>query len=97
MSTRDPQFKDPRFKDAEVQIELQPDGTVRFEVSGVPGEGCEALERMLVEALGGEVTSRERTAQFYQQAAAYQQATAHQQTDASTGMADRLKAWLRRS
>ncbi len=57
---------DPEFDDAEIQIELRPDGTVRFEVGGVPGAGCEALEQRVLAALGGRVVAREHTASFYQ-------------------------------
>ena len=60
-------MSDDPFADAEIQIEIRPDGTIRFEVGGVPGAGCEVLERLMLEALGTEVTDRERTAEFYQQ------------------------------
>jgi len=72
-------------RDAEIQIEIRPDGTVHFEVSGIPGDGCEAVERLLLEALRGEVVERERTSEFWQQ---------QQSSGASVG--DRLKAWLGR-
>ena len=56
--------------DPVVELEVRPDGTVRFEVSGVPGEGCEELERLLLAALGGEVVERERTREWYARAEA---------------------------
>ncbi len=75
---------DKDLENAEIQIAIHPDGTVRFEVSGVPGEGCEAIERLLLEVLRGEVLDRERTAEFWQ----------GQGAAAST--AERLIAWLKR-
>jgi hypothetical protein len=78
-------MSDP-LDDAEIQIEIRPDGTVRFEVAGVPGAGCEALEKLMLEALGGEVTDRERTAAFYQTNAA----------EAQSSLSDRLRAWMQR-
>lgn len=60
---------DDPFANAEIQIEIRPDGTIRFEVAGVPGEGCEALEQLMLEALGSPVIDRERTAEFYQRTA----------------------------
>lgn len=77
-------MSDDPFADAEVQIEIRPDGTIRFEVAGVPGEGCEALEKLMLEALGTEVTHRERTPEFYQKASGSQTLT------------ERLKNWIKR-
>lgn len=53
------------FDDAEIELEIQPDGTIRFEVGGVPGQGCEELEKVLLAALGSPVLARERTPEFY--------------------------------
>ncbi len=75
---------DKDLEGAEIQIVIRPDGTVRFEVSGVSGEGCEAVERLLLEALRGEVIDREHTAEFWR----------GQGAAAST--AERLLAWLKR-
>ena len=72
------------LQDAELQIEIRPDGTVRFEVAGVPGSGCEALERLLLEALQGEVIDREHTAEFYQ-------------PTQQLSLGERVRAWLQRS
>ncbi len=51
--------------DPVIELEIRPDGSVRFEVSGVAGEGCEELEALLLSALRGEVTARERTREWY--------------------------------
>lgn len=77
-------MSDDPFSDAEIQIEIRPDGTIRFEVGGVPGAGCEALEKLMLEAIGTEVTDRERTAAFYQQPAVAQ------------SLGERLKNFLKR-
>ncbi|RME22127.1 MAG: DUF2997 domain-containing protein [Deltaproteobacteria bacterium] len=65
MSDRAP-ILGPDFDDAEIALEIGPDGRVRFEISGVPGEGCEELERLLVAAIGGRVEHREHTPEYYQ-------------------------------
>ncbi len=67
-----------------IDLEILPDGTVRFEIDGVAGEDCEALERLVLEALGGEVVSRERTRAFYAR------------TGAKAGVAQRLRSLLKR-
>jgi len=74
------------FDDAEIQIEIRPDGTVRFEVAGVPGAGCEELEKLVLEALRGEVVDREHTSAFYQRS----------DSEQASGLSERLKAWMRR-
>lgn len=56
--------------DPVIDLEILPDGTVRFEVSGVPGAKCEDIERLVVEALGGKVVSREHTPAFHVRAEA---------------------------
>ncbi len=48
-----------------IELVIAPDGTVRFEVKGVSGADCEALEQLVREAVGGEVRARERTAEYY--------------------------------
>ena len=53
----------------EVTIEVRPDGTVRFEVSGVSGVDCEAVEQLVLAALRGDVVERERTSEYYARAA----------------------------
>ena len=77
-------MSDDPLDDAEIQIEIRPDGTIRFEVAGVPGAGCEALEQLMLEALGTEVTDRERTAAFYQR------------PKTAATLTDRLKNFLKR-
>ena len=52
----------------EIELEIRPDGTVRFEVSGLPREECEALEKIVLEALGGEVVGRECTPESFARA-----------------------------
>lgn len=47
----------------EVEVHIAPDGTTRIEVRGVPGAGCLELTADLEAALGGQVTSRELTAE----------------------------------
>ena len=68
------------FDDAEVELSIAPDGSLRFEVSGVPGQGCEELERILLAALAGTVESKERTPEYHQRARG--------------GLFDGVKAWL---
>lgn len=73
-------FEDPSFEQAEIALEIGPDGKIRFEVGGVPGAGCEAIEQVLLAALGSPVESREHTPEFYARR--------------KTGVAGALKAWL---
>lgn len=68
------------FDDAEIELTIGPDGKVRFEVSGVPGEGCEELERLLLAALGSSAEAREHTPEYYART--------------KGGVGSRLKAWL---
>ncbi|MCK6502392.1 DUF2997 domain-containing protein [Myxococcota bacterium] len=58
----------PAFDRAEIVLEIGPDGKVRFEVKGVPGQGCEELERLLLQALHSPAQDRERTPEFHQPA-----------------------------
>ena len=49
-------------------IQIAPDGTVSLQVKGVPGPECVDFSKFLEEALG-EVTDREKTSEYYQDAA----------------------------
>ncbi len=51
---------------ANINIEILPNGKVNLSVDGVKGSGCEDLTKFIEEALG-EVQSRERTAEYYEQ------------------------------
>ena len=72
----------PAFDGAEISLTIDPDGKVRFEVSGVPGEGCEELERILLRALGSPVEHREHSPEYYART--------------KGGLADKVKAFLGR-
>ncbi len=48
-----------------IDLEFAPDGRVKVHISGVSGEDCEALERLVLEALGGEGEARERSPEYY--------------------------------
>jgi hypothetical protein len=61
----------------EIDVFIAKDGQVRIEVRGVQGMSCHDLTRSLEEALGGEVISRELTAEAYE--TAEQQTTGWQQ------------------
>ena len=50
-----------------INVTIEPDGAVKIGVRGVAGAGCAKLTRKLEAALGGDVTSRKRTSEFYQQ------------------------------
>ncbi len=50
-----------------VELEIRPDGTVRFEVSGAPGTACEDLAELVLAALQGRETDREHTEEYYRQ------------------------------
>jgi hypothetical protein len=47
----------------EIEVVIGPDGTTHVEVHGVPGPGCLEVTAALEAALGGEVLSREMTAE----------------------------------
>ena len=47
----------------EIDVFIDKNGEVRIEVRGVKGEGCLELTRELEKALGGEIASREMTAE----------------------------------
>ncbi len=51
----------------EIDVYVQPDGTVKIEVRGVKGQKCLALTEGLEKALGGQVTNREHTPEFDEQ------------------------------
>ncbi|MBP7867268.1 MAG: DUF2997 domain-containing protein [Acidobacteria bacterium] len=48
----------------ELDVYINPDGTVRIEVRGAKGQGCLGITAPLEEALGGEVVHRELTAEY---------------------------------
>lgn len=49
-----------------INLEISPDGKVHFKIEGLSGKECEDLEQVLVQALKGEVETRERTSEYYQ-------------------------------
>jgi hypothetical protein len=51
----------------EMVIQIAPDGSISLEVKGVKGGECLDFSKLLEEALG-EVTQREKTSEFYQEA-----------------------------
>ena len=53
----------------EIEVTLSPEGEVRLVTHGLKGQSCLAETEALEKALGA-VTRRERTSEFYQQAAA---------------------------
>jgi Protein of unknown function (DUF2997) len=52
----------------EIDVFIEKDGQVRIEVRGVKGESCLDLTAALEQALGGQVESREMTAESYEAA-----------------------------
>ena len=50
----------------EMKISINPDGTFKIEVNGVPGPECLDFTSFLEEELG-DVVERERTTDFYQE------------------------------
>jgi hypothetical protein len=52
----------------EIDIFISPDGKVQLKVRGVKGEACLDLTKDLEAALGGQIESREMTADAYEQA-----------------------------
>ncbi|MBN1284580.1 MAG: DUF2997 domain-containing protein [Anaerolineae bacterium] len=50
----------------EIEFIIMPDGTVREEVRGVQGTGCENVTRAIEDALG-EVSEREHKPEYYEQ------------------------------
>jgi hypothetical protein len=67
---------------AVIDLELRSDGSVRFQISGLPGGDCEELEALLLEVLQGTVQDRGHTHEFYQRVEA--------------GLGQRLRALLGR-
>ncbi len=53
----------------QIEITIDPDGTVHLETKGLKGQSCLEETRALEKAIG-KVTRREKTSEFYQQAAA---------------------------
>jgi len=52
----------------EIDVIIEKDGQVRIEVRGVKGESCLDLTAALEQALGGQIESREMTAESYEAA-----------------------------
>lgn len=52
----------------EIEVVIDPDGTTRIEVRGVPGPGCLAATADLEAALGADVVSRETHAEMHEEA-----------------------------
>lgn len=50
----------------EIDVFVQPDGTVKIEVRGVKGEKCLALTEQLEVLLGGSILERIHTDEFYE-------------------------------
>jgi hypothetical protein len=50
----------------EIDVFVQPDGTVRIEVRGVTGQKCLDVTAKLETLLGGAVVERTHTDEFYQ-------------------------------
>ena len=51
----------------EIDVFLQPDGTVKVEVRGVKGQKCLALTEDIEKLLGGQVIAREKTPEYDEQ------------------------------
>ncbi len=51
----------------ELEITINPDGTVSVQVKCVPGQSCVDETKFLEEALGNKIESRELTAEYYEQ------------------------------
>ena len=49
----------------EIEVFIQPDGSVKLEVSGVKGQKCLSLTHGIVQVLGGEVAVCEHKAEFW--------------------------------
>ena len=52
----------------EINVFIEKDGQVRIEVRGVKGKSCLDLTAALEQALGGQIESREMTAESYEAA-----------------------------
>jgi hypothetical protein len=51
----------------EIDVFIQPDGTVKFEVRGVKGQSCLAHTEGAEKLLGGQVILREKTPEYDEQ------------------------------
>ncbi len=51
----------------ELEITINPDGSVSVQVKCVKGQSCVDETKFLEEALGGKVESRELTSEYYEQ------------------------------
>lgn len=49
----------------EIQIEIDQQGNVKMEVSGAPGGKCLDLTKNVEQLLGGEISQREFTRDYY--------------------------------
>jgi len=49
----------------EIQIEIDQQGNVKVEVSGAPGGKCLDLTKTMEQLLGGEISQREFTREYY--------------------------------
>ena len=56
-----------------VEVTIKPDGKVEIHVTGVDGMGCLQTTEELVKLLGGEVETRELTAEAYNETGEEQQ------------------------
>ena len=50
----------------EVEVTIQPDGSVQVKVSGVKGSGCRNITAPLEDLLGGQIVERELSEEYYQ-------------------------------
>jgi len=57
----------------EIDVIIKPDGTVEVKVRGVQGPACLAVTKEMERYLGGRVSHREHTAEFYQNAQGVQE------------------------
>jgi hypothetical protein len=55
----------------DIEIVINAKGEVTFQVKGVKGGSCMDETKFLEQALGGEVISQEKTAEFYEQSDGY--------------------------
>ena len=51
----------------ELEITINPDGSVSVQVKCIKGQSCVDETKFLEEALGGKVESRELTSEYYEQ------------------------------
>jgi hypothetical protein len=61
-------MKEANMELQEIDIYIEKDGQVRIEVRGVKGQSCIDLTKALEDILGGEIESREMTADSYENA-----------------------------